>query len=274
MAHPSSPANTGPAGQFAGNPMYPAVAPPVSPYGQPTGVAVVPPAVAAAAAERELGELVETYPPKRQSNWIIMPLLVVSILLIWCVFPIYIVWLLFRTPNLNRKRAAQRLYVYQRGFILAKTPDTPDVWRWSEIDTVFQKIIVRRAYGMTTGTTYLYTINRRDGERLKLTNFWTDIENLGRRINIQVGGALLPAMRRALAAGQGVQFGDIVIDRTGVTGKKGKVSWAEVKAVDAAAGHVRVSVQGKFFALSSTPAAKVPNLPLFFALTKELRQGA
>jgi len=274
MAQPSSPTHSEYTRPMASNSTYPAVAPPVSPYGQPTGTGVVPPAVAAAAAERELGEYIETYQPKRNSNWIIMPVLVVCILLIWCVFPIYIMWLLFRTPNLNRKRAAHRIYVYERGFILATTPDTPDVWRWSDIDTVFQKIVVQRVYGMTTGTTYLYTVNRNDGARLKLTNFWTDIEKLGRHINIHVGGALLPAMRRALAAGQGVQFGDIVIDRTGVTGKKGKVSWAEVKAVDTAAGYVRVSVQGKFFALSSTRAAKVPNLPLFFALTKELRQAS
>jgi hypothetical protein len=35
-----------------------------------------------------------------------------------------------------------------------------------------------------------------------------------------------------------------------------------------------VDIQGKFFSLSTTAAAKLPNLPLFLTLAERLRKGA
>jgi hypothetical protein len=52
------------------------------------------------------------------------------------------------------------------------------------------------------------------------------------------------------------------------------VTWPEVRNVRVTNGYVSVDVAGKFFSLSTTAAAKLPNLPLFLELTERLRQGA
>jgi hypothetical protein len=289
MVQPSQPTGQEDSGGAIGFPavvpppaVLPPVVPPASPsegvaapgpaYGGPSApAAVATAAVATAAEDQQLGRLLEVFAPKRHSSWIVIPMLVVSIALIWCIFPIYVLWLLFRTPNLNRKRAAQRLYVYERGLVLATRPDQPDVWRWNDIHSIFQKAVVKNTLGVTTGATVRYTINRTDGAFFTLTHFWTDSERLGHHVSVQVTAALLPPMRRAISSGQGVQFGEITIDRNGVTSRLGSATWSEITSIEFVGGHLRMKLPGKFIPLTLTPAHKIPNLILLVALTNELR---
>jgi hypothetical protein len=180
----------------------------------------------------------------------------------------------FRTPNLSRTQAARRLYLYEQGFVLLDKPDAPQVYRWDAIDTVFQKIVSQRTYGVETTKNYLYTITARDGRTVKLTQFWAGIAQLGPHINDCVSTALLPGTVAAIERGQGVQFGDMTLNQWGIAGKRKSVGWGEVKKVRIYNGYVSVDIAGKFFSLSTTMAANIPNLPLFFTLTDRLRKGA
>ncbi len=200
-----------------------------------------------------------------------------SIALIWCIFPIYELWLLLRTPNLNARVSARRVYVFQKGLVVANSPgkNRPtelDVWRWADVSTVFQKVVNANTLGVRTGTYDRITATRNDGAAFSTTNFWDDQDDLRRRINVQVSAALLPPMRRALAQGQAIQFGDITIDHAGVAARAATTGWADVEAFDIVGAFFRITVRGK----SRSVAAlwNVPNPSLLYALAKELRTAA
>ena len=234
----------------------------------------VPADVAQAATNAGLGTLVRVYTPKRR-NWLVIVLgFVIGLATTICLVGFFILWAMFRTPNLSRAMAARRLYLYQYGFILADRPDSPQVYRWDDVQTVFQKIVSNRSYGVETSRTYTYTITARDGRTAKVTQFWDDIAQLGALINHNVSVALLPVTLTAIERGQSVQFGDMMVNATGIAGRRKSVTWPEVRNVRVTNGYVSVDVAGKFFSLSTTAAAKLPNLPLFLELTERLRQGA
>jgi hypothetical protein len=60
----------------------------------------------------------------------------------------------------------------------------------------------------------------------------------------------------------------------GIAGKRKSAAWREISQVQIHNGYVRIGIAGKFFALSTTAASNIPNLPLFLTLTDRLRQAA
>jgi hypothetical protein len=231
----------------------------------------VPANVAQAATDAGLGALLRVYTPKRR-NWFVIVLgFIIGLATTVILVGFLILWAVIRTPNLSRSMAARRLYMYEHGFILADRPDNPQAYRWDNVQTVFQKIVSNRSYGVETSRTYLYTITALDGRTVKVTQFWDDIAQLGSHINHSVSLALLPGTLAAIERGQSVQFGDMMVNASGIAGRRKSVTWPEVRKVRIANGYVSVDVAGRFFSLSTTAASKIPNLPLFLALTERLR---
>jgi hypothetical protein len=235
----------------------------------------VPANVAQTAATAGLGPLVRVFVPKRL-NWFLLVFglligLATAIILVGFV----LLWLMvFRSPNLNPAMNRRRLFLYEHGFVLVEKPDQPQAFRWDGVNAVFQKIVSQRQYGVETARTYLYTVVGRDGRTVKLTQFWKDIAQLGPHINNSVSSALLPGTVAAIEHGQGVQFGDMTVSASGIAGRRKSATWREISQVQIYNGYVRISIAGRFFALSTTAASNIPNLPLFLALTDRLRQGA
>jgi hypothetical protein len=213
---------------------------------------------------------VRAYLPRRR-NWLLLIFLfLIALLTTILLVGFWLLWLVIRTSNLSRSQAARRIYLYEQGFVIVDRPDDPQVYRWDEIDTAFQKIVSQRAYGFETAKHYLYTITRRDGRTVKVTDFWSGIAELGPHIN-QCVSALLPGTLAAIDRGQGVRFGDMTLTAGGIAGRRKSVSWAEVRQVRINNGYVSVDVAGRFLSLSTTAAANLPNLPLFLTLTDHLR---
>ncbi|HEX6468565.1 MAG TPA: DUF6585 family protein [Streptosporangiaceae bacterium] len=179
---------------------------------------------------------------------------------------------LARSPVVVRRLARQRIYLYDQGFVHADGGGRFDVYRWDQISTVFQRIVSTRYNGIPAGTQYQYTVTRADGTTIKLKNFWQDVSELGGEINLRVSQTQLPAMLDALARGRNIEFGDIVVNATGVAGRRGSVPWSEISKVSVYNGQVSLQRAGKFLSLSSTPADKIPNLPLFLHLATTYQQ--
>jgi Family of unknown function (DUF6585) len=234
----------------------------------------LPDNVAQLAQSARLGAFQRVYLPKRRSWALIIANLIIALLTLFVLVGFWLLWVIFRMPNLSRSQAARRLYLYEQGFIVANRPDDPQVYRWDEINAVFQKIVSTRTYGIETARQYQYTITRRDGRTEKLTQFWDGIADLGPHINQCVSTALLPGTLAAIDHGQAVRFGDMTLSAGGIAGRRKSVSWAEVSQVQIYNGYVRIGVAGKFFSLSTTAAADIPNLPLFLGLTERMRKTA
>jgi len=234
----------------------------------------VPANVAGLAESARLGALQRVYLPKRRNWALLICNIVIGIVTTIALVGFYLLWVILRTPNFSRSQAARRVYLYEQGFIVANKPDDPQVYRWDGIDTVFQKIVSTRTYGIETARQYQYTITRKDGRTEKLTQFFDGIADLGQHINQCVSTALLPGSVAAIDHGQGVRFGDMTLTAGGIAGRRRSVGWGEVSQVQIHNGYVRVGVAGRFFSLSTTAAADIPNLPLFLGLTERLRKTA
>ena len=179
---------------------------------------------------------------------------------------------LMRNPVIVRSLDKKRIYFYDQGFVHSDGKGQLDVYRWDQIPAVFQRIVQTRYNGVPTGTQYLYTVTRFDGKTVKLTNFWEGVAELGREVNLRVSQVQLPAMQEALARGHNVQFGDIIVNAGGVSGKRGSAPWSEISRVAVRNGQVSLVRAGKFLPLSSTPASSIPNLPLFLHLATTYQQ--
>ncbi len=232
----------------------------------------VPDNVAHAAANARLGPLQRVFVPKRLNWFLLVFLILIGLATLIILVGFFLLWMAFRSPNLNGSFRRRRLYLYEQGFVLAERPDDPQVFRWDDIRTVYQRIVSQRTYGVETARTYLYTVTRRDGRTVKLTQFWAEIAQLGPHVNTCVSTALLPGAVAAIRHGQSLDFGDMTVNATGIAGRRKSVAWREISQVQIANGYVRVGIAGKFFSLSTTAASNIPNLPLFFALTDELRK--
>lgn len=232
----------------------------------------MPSQVAQVAAAAGLGRLLRVYQPKHQNWFLLVFMFLVGLVTSFVLVGLWMIWMIFRTPNLSKSVAARRIYLYEQGFVLVERSEDPQVYRWDGIDTVFQKIVRQSYNGIQTGTKFLYTITRRDGATAKVTLFWDGGAQLGAHINERVSAALLPGAVAAIHRGQGIQFGDMTLTMDGIAGKRQSVSWSQVSGIQIVNGFVRVRVQSRTMSLSSTAAANLPNLPLFLALANRLHQ--
>jgi hypothetical protein len=231
--------------------------------------------VVAFAASHYLGRPVAAYRPRRWGTGRLITLLVFGVVFLVAIVGFMFLWLAFRTPNLNKKLAAKRVYLFEYGFVTADRTGPLEVYRWDAIHTVFQEITDRYANGVKVATTYKFTINRADGATVTLTEFYADIAGLGRHISEQVANVHLPSVQHALAAGRPVPFGDVALSTAGVSTPRGEsVPWEQIEAVQVRSGYVSFRRAGKWLSISRTAAKDIPNLYLFLYLANRLHQGS
>ncbi len=253
----------------------------------------LPPDVAGFAHAHRFGRLVAAYRPKHLGLWQLGGLLLfalgplafaVMFLAVyggsaWPMVPLMLAlaapfwWMLLFSPNVNRRRDAQRVYVFEGGLVHAD--GTLTEYPWPAIMSVQQKIVRQYVNGVYTGTRYLYTVTRNDGRVLKLTQFFDGIAQLGQGISEQVARVHLPHAVAAIQRGETVPFGDLGVHGSGlVSARHGLLPWAELEQVQVVQGYVRLRRAGKWLAWSNKPAADIPNLYVFLTLADQLQQAA
>ena len=148
------------------------------------------------AANHNLGQPVAAFRPRRWGTVRLITLLFFGVVSLVILVGFMFLWQAFRTPNLNRKLAAKRVYVFEHGFVTADRTGPLEVYRWDAINSVYQEIVDRYANGVKVATTYKYTVHRADGATVVLTEFYADIAGLGRHICEQVANVHLPAVEQ------------------------------------------------------------------------------
>jgi hypothetical protein len=160
--------------------------------------------------------------------------------------------------------------VYEHG--LARIRDSRvNVTRWDDIATVWQQITRNYTNGVYTGTTYVYTIQTRNGEKFKITNVYQNVESLGQIIQSEVTKRLLPPMVRAYQSGQTVSFGKLGLNPQGLIYKDKQLPWNEIEDLKIERGYISVKkAGGRWFNWAGVAAAKVPNLFVFLTMVDSI----
>ena len=230
---------------------------------------------AALAAAEGLGALRATFAPKRRGFWGLLGLAVLGLfgLLAFVLPGLFFLWLLARTPDLNRGQAARRIHCFERGLVLDE-PSGPVAFRWDAV-SVLQRITRRYVNGIHVGTAYDYQLFRPDGHKSRLTGFYADPEVWGAAIQHEITRAQLPGVLALLNGGGTVHFGDMAVNAGGVAAaNRGGVPWGEIEQVEVRRGMVAVRKAGKWMPWSHTPVHKIPNFFLFLCVVEELRGRA
>jgi len=220
-----------------------------------------------------LGQLWETFLPKRLGTVRITALLLMGIVaLIVPPLGAYFLWIASKTPNLSRKQAARRLHLFEHGLAEVAKNGEVSAFRWDSV-AVLQEITERYANGIYVGTTYVYTLYREDGTTLKVTDFYAQPERWGPAIQQEITRAQLPGLFAGLEQGRTLAYGSLSVNLGGVATTKGSLTWQEIEKVDISQGVLVLHKRGKRLPWASVPVKRIPNLFLFLALVDQLRQG-
>jgi hypothetical protein len=229
-------------------------------------------AVVATAQRENLGVYRMSYRPQRVKAIALIGMFIFGILGLVIVIGLFFIVMAFMTPNLNSKRAAKRLHLFERGLILADASGPVAFYRWDSI-SVLQAITQRYVNGVYVGTTYVYTLLTRDGTKVKVTNFYEKPQEWGPAIQASITGAQLPNVLAALDSGADVPFGPLVINRGGIATGSKSLRWDEIKEIDIRQGYLRIKKASGWSRWSTKPVSQVPNFFVFFAAANHLRQA-
>jgi hypothetical protein len=228
-------------------------------------------AIVTAVAEGEnLGRPVATYLPQRIHVGMLIFMFILALVGLPVAIGLYFFYLLYTTPNLNKRQAAKRLYFFERGLIVADAKGPVGIYRWENL-TVLQSII-RRTNGLASNTTYTYTLVTPDGKTSKITQFYAKPEEWGPRIQNEITRAQVPGVIAALQAGANVAFGSMVINRAGLSTGKRSVRWDEVQAVKVDGGYLQIQRAGGWLQWSADEVSDIPNFFVFLTAVNQLRQ--
>lgn len=162
-----------------------------------------------------------------------------------------------------------RVFLFKEGVAHTKQGKTIAI-RWNEATAVWQNITKHYRNGVYTGTTYHFTLTATENRKLTFTNDLTDIDKLGEVIQNEVFQILFPKYVEAYNSGQTLQFGNLSINKTGISNGKEMVSWNEVKGVNLNQGIINVKKEGKWLTWSSVTVANTPNIFIFTSIVDQI----
>ncbi|MBI3242609.1 MAG: hypothetical protein HYZ49_09990 [Chloroflexi bacterium] len=142
--------------------------------------------------------------------------------------------------------------------------------RWDNIDAVWQNITKHYRNGIYTGTTYLYTVQTKDKQRIVLDNKFKKIEDLGNAIISGSATALFPRYLQALQQGQRLTFGPLAIDPNGIYSGNKSLRWDEIKGIKIHRGTISVKKEGGWFNWATAGVPQIPNFLIFYNLIGRL----
>src|SRR5207247_1900000 len=100
-----------------------------------------------------------------------------------------------------------------------------DVFRWNDIESLWQIRVHHRHNGMTVIHVHKYIIEDRAGRKVMIDKTYDKIAELGGILQTKVSEAKLPAAVEALQRGETVRFGRLGISQAGLFDGKQLISW-------------------------------------------------
>jgi hypothetical protein len=163
----------------------------------------------------------------------------------------------------------RRVQVFDQGIVYTQGSKA-QAWRWDDIAFVWQQITRMSVYFIPVATSYVYTVQHRNGQKIKLTNGIRNIKALGEMMQSETFTRLMPLAVAAYNNGETLHFGKLTISQQGIGNSKEIVPWAQVKGVEVVQGYVGVKREGKWLRWANIRVASVPNFFIFMALVDQI----
>jgi hypothetical protein len=168
----------------------------------------------------------------------------------------------------NAKKAA---VLYENGVAYSDRKGMR-AWRWDEINSMTVAVTKHYTNGIYTGTTHVYTLIKKDGEKFVLNDTIADVEQLAGKIGEKIYPLLYHEYADAFNAGKPLLFGPVKISKAGgiQIGKK-QYSWSEIAEVGIRKGILSVKKKdGGWFSGATAMASAIPNLQVLLAIIHQV----
>ncbi len=177
---------------------------------------------------------------------------------------LWMVWSAFS----NWKKA---LMIYQNGFAYSDRKGVTN-WNWQDVASIKAAVTKHYTNGIYTGTTHIYTIENRTGEKIMVNDSITKVEEAAKDLRSNVFPILYQSFSQAYNSGQPVCFGPVTLSRTsGILIGKKSYTWDQVKKVSISNGMISVAKKdGGWFSGAAVQASSVPNLEVMLSIVDQV----
>ncbi|NJO40977.1 MAG: hypothetical protein HC769_10645 [Cyanobacteria bacterium CRU_2_1] len=129
-----------------------------------------------------------------------------------------------------RLRAGKVLFFYDYG-IIDERKNIPQVIRYEEIQSLRMSIIQTRIILFWSITNHIYTVELKNGQKLKFTEHLQNIEHIGMLLQQQITDCKLPEAIANFNQGIPIEFGNIKLNQEGVSINQKTLPWSELERI-------------------------------------------
>lgn len=173
-------------------------------------------------------------------------------------------WSTFR----NWKKSA---VVYQNGMAYRDRKGLR-TWGWDEFSSMTSAVTKHYTNGIYTGTTHVYKLMKRDGEKLVLNDTIAKVEDLATEIRQNIFPLLYDNYAQAYNEGKNCAFGPVKLSKNdGIQVGKKVYPWEDVEQVAIQKGKLSVKKKGGgWLSGASATAAAIPNLEVMLSIIDQV----
>ncbi len=165
-----------------------------------------------------------------------------------------------------------RIYSCTDGFVFLKGSQAA-ACRWDQVAFVWQRIVAYYSYGVRSGTSYKYTVQRSAGARIVITQMFRNVDQLGAQLQREVTNRLAPQALAAVQAGQTLPFGRFSLSPQGLVTSREIIPWSAVQEVKVSSGWLMIQRRGSPRGTSYGRVDTIPNLYVFLRVAEALSKG-
>ncbi len=169
-------------------------------------------------------------------------------------------------------RNGKSIVIYEHGFMLHDRK-VDEAWRWDDLASIRTAVTRQYFLGIRSGNRHMYTLARRDGERLVLDDRVRGVETLADRIREKALPMLYARYVPSLLHGQELAFGPVqVCKEKGIVIGKKTLAWGRIHQAVVENGALTITtVNGqKTPRTVRIPVAEVPNVDILLAIIQEM----
>lgn len=162
-----------------------------------------------------------------------------------------------------------QIQIYELGLIYTDNKSKETKIYWKDIEEIKQKNIVN--YISTITNSHEFNLTTKDGLSLYLPRYVEDVVELGNSIVDYTFEHRLSNYKKMFEDVGKVRFGELVIDKMGITTKNGNKSlaWNDVYNIETKYGKIIIYKRDKLLPWKSIPISKLSNYSILISFLKE-----
>lgn len=163
-----------------------------------------------------------------------------------------------------------RLFLFEQGLIY-KNFGATQIIRYDTITVIWQGRLPIDSKDTSAATEKIYTIETNAGKKLKITDIFDQVNEIGDRLQKEIVCCRFPDVLNDYKQGYELQFGPLSISQSGVGSVLGTLPWKEIEAVKIRNAVVVFEGKGgNLLNWITVQVSEIPNLYLFLELVGQL----